>query len=216
MLAIFLALLLAPQPAAGDSLLVPGVRVGPVTAATTRADLERLFPNQPVQDDEIELEEGILQPATYINRGQPSRALAIVWDSKGPGGHPKRIFICQGLRRGTCEWHTPDGISFGTRLNKLEAMNGKPFVVSGFGFGYGGNVLSWEGGRLAALDCGGKLVLTLDGEHSGPAHYAVEMTPEELHAVRGDRPIPSSTPAMQKLDPHVVGILFEFGGRKCE
>jgi hypothetical protein len=63
------------------------------------------------------------------------------------------------------------------------------------------------------------MVLTLDGERSGAARYAVLMTPEEVHAVRGDRPISSNTPAMRKLNPAVVGILFQFprpDSKKCE
>jgi hypothetical protein len=69
------------------------------------------------------------------------------------------------------------------------------------------------------LDCGGRLVLTLDGERSAPTRYAVPMTQEEVHAVRGDRPISSGTPAMRKLNPSVVGILFQFprpDSKKCE
>jgi hypothetical protein len=98
-------------------------------------------------------------------------------------------------------------------------LNGAPFTLSGFGFNYGGNVISWDGGKLAKLDCGGRLVLTLDGERSGPARYAVPMTSEEVHAVRGDRAISSSTPAMRKLNPAVVGILFQFprpDSKRCE
>src|SRR5581483_2678989 len=49
-----------------DRRIVPGERVGPVTAATTRADLPRLFPGAQAKDDEIELAEGVLEPATQI------------------------------------------------------------------------------------------------------------------------------------------------------
>ena len=94
-------------------------------------------------------------------------------------------------------------------MTALEALNRGPFTISGFGYNYGGNVMSWDGGALERLDCNGRLVLTLDGERAG-ARYTVPMTPEEVHAVRGDRPIRSSTPAMQKLNPRVVGMLFQF------
>ena len=79
-------------------------------------------------------------------------------------------------------------------------------------------MLSWDGGKLSRLDCGGRLVLTMDGERSG-GRYTVAMSPDELRAVRGDRPIASNTPAMRKLNPRVVGMLFQFPGpdsRKCE
>jgi len=195
--------------AANDWTLVPGVRVGPITAATVRDDLARLFPSGAVEDDEIELDEGMLQPATFVYRKDPSQTLAISWNGKGPQARPKQIFVCHGLRRGPCRWRAAGGIAMGARLSDLEALNGRPFTVSGFGYNYGGNVLTWDGGKLEKLDCNGRLILTLDGERTG-ARYTVPMTPEEVHAVRGDRPIRSSTPAMQKLNPRVVGILFQF------
>jgi hypothetical protein len=218
------ALLCAPMPAqtpppSNDWTLVPGVRVGPIEAGTVRADLPRYFAREAVEDDEIELDEGMLQPATLIYKSDPSQSLAISWDAKGPQAHPRQIFVCHGLRRGQCRWRISGGIQFGARLTQLESMNGKPFTVSGFGFNYGGNVLSWDGGKLEALDCGGRVVLTLDGERSSPARYAVPMTSEEVHAVRGDRAISSGTPAMRKLNPSVVGILFQFprpDSKKCE
>ena len=208
----------APPPA-NDWTIVPGLRVGPITASTVREDLSRFFPKEAVEDDEIELDEGMLQAATLIYKNDPSRSLAISWNGKGPQAHPRQVFVCHGLRRGACRWQTSGGIQIGTHLAQLEAMNGGPFTISGFGFNYGGNVLSWDGGKLAKLDCPGRLVLTLDGEHSGPARYAAPMTAEEVHAVRGDRAISSSTPAMRKLNPAVVGILFQFAGpdgKKCE
>ena len=198
---------------------MPGLRVGPIRAGTVHADLLRFFPKEAVEDDEIELDEGMLQAATLIYKNDPTQSLAISWDAKGPQAHPRQVFVCHGLRRGQCRWQTSGGIQFGTHLTELESMNGGPFTLSGFGFNYGGNVLSWDGGKLAKLDCGGRMVLTLDGERSGAARYAVLMTPEEVHTVRGDRAISSSTPAMRKLNPAVVGILFQFprpDSKKCE
>ena len=205
--------------AANDWLLVPGVRVGPITAGAVPADLRRIFPDASIKDDEIELDEGMLQPATLVYPGNPSETLAIAWNGKGPQAHPREIFVCWGRRRGLCRWQTSSGIKMGMRLDQLEAMNGKPFIVWGFGWNYGGNVISWEGGALAKLDCGGRLVLTLDAERLGPGRYSAGLTPEETHSITGDRPISSSIQGMQKANPAVVGILFQFPGsesKKCE
>lgn len=205
--------------AANDWLLVPGVRVGPITGSAVPSDLRRIFAEASIQDDEIELDEGMLQPATLVYQGNPSETLAIAWNGKGPEAHPKQIFVCWGRRRGPCRWQTVSGIKMGMRLGQLEAMNGKSFTVSGFGWNYGGNVISWEGGALAKLDCGGRLVLTLDAERTGPGRYSAGLTSEEAHSITGDRPISSSIPGMQKANPAVVGILFQFSGpesKKCE
>jgi len=219
-LAVLITLLLAQagKPAANDWTVVPGVRVGPITAGTVRGDVDRLFHAGAVEDDEIELDEGMLQAATLVYRHDASATVAITWNGKGREAHPKQVFICQGQRRGTCRWHAAGGIAMGARLSDLEALNGRPFTVSGFGYNYGGNVLSWDGGALKKLDCHGRLILTLDGERTG-GRYTVPMTAEEVHAVRGDRPIRSSTPAMRKLNPRVVGMLFEFASpdsKPCE
>jgi hypothetical protein len=219
-LPILVALAVAPLSfAANDWLIVPGTRVGPITANAVPADLRRLFPEASIKDDEIELDEGMLQPATLVYNDNASERLAVSWTSKGPDAHPKQIFVCWGRRRGPCRWQASGGIRVGTRLKDLEVMNGKPFMVSGFGWNYGGNVLSWDAGALDKLDCGGRVVLTLDGERTGPGRYTVGLTSEESHSITGDKPVASGTPAMQKVNPAVVAILYQFPGsdsRKCE
>lgn len=189
---------------ANDWRIVPGERVGPVTAATSRADLPRLFPGAAAKDDEIELAEGVLEPATQI------ADLAIVWSGKSADAHPARIFICRGRRRSSCQWQTADGITLGAHLDRLEQLNGRPFSVSGFGFDYGGNVLSWNGGRLARLDCGPRLILTLDGERGRDGRLTIELTPDERHSITGDKPVPSDAPAMRKVNPSVTEMVFQF------
>src|ERR1700691_5637255 len=86
------------QNPANDWLIVPGVRVGPVTAATVRGDLQRLFPKDTVSDQELELDEGMVFPATMVARGTPSESLAIVWTGAGADAHPKQVFVCRGRR----------------------------------------------------------------------------------------------------------------------
>ena len=187
-----------------DWRIVPGERLGPLTAAATRADLSRLFPGAPSKDDEIELAEGVLEPATQV------ADLAIVWSGKSEDARPSRIFICRGRRRTSCQWQTADGITLGVHLERLEQLNGRPFSISGFGFDYGGNVLSWNGGKLARLDCGPRLILTLDGNRGRDGRLTVDLTPDERHSITGDKTVASDTPAMRKVDPSVTEMVFQF------
>ncbi|HYA18069.1 MAG TPA: hypothetical protein VEF06_11415, partial [Bryobacteraceae bacterium] len=141
---------------ANDFLLVPGVRVGPLTASAVKADVERLFPGATVKDDELELEEGVVLEATYVNREKRPESLAIVWTGKTPDSHPKQVFLCRGRGRGECRWHAaaPGGnITVGVKLLDLEKINGNPFTIHGFGYGYGGNIESWDGGKIGKFDC---------------------------------------------------------------
>jgi hypothetical protein len=88
-------------------------------------------------------------------------------------------------------------------LTELEKMNGKPFKLSGFDWDYGGNVLSWNGGKLesALKSKSGKVSATLQ-----LVPPAGKNCPEEL---LGDREILSSKASMKKLNPAVgtVSIL---------
>lgn len=210
-----LSLAQAAPSEVNDWLLVPGVRVGPVRANAVRADLHGFFPRATIEDRELELDEGVVFPATMIARATPSESLAIVWNGKGPDAHPKEIFVCRGLRRGACKWHVEVAgkeIAVGTRLTDLETMNGGPFTVNGFGWTYGANVLSWDGGKLGKLDCNASLSLALDGERSRDGELTMDLTAEEQTSFYGNRPVSSTTPGLRKLNPAVTEILFVFPG----
>ena len=210
---LFLLLVMCLPLFASDDWTIAPARVGPITSATTREQLDRLFPADAVRDDEIELDEGMQQKATLVYRGDPSRTLAISWNA---GHHPKQVFVCFGRRRGPCHWELANGIKIGTRLDELGKRNGGPFTISGFGYNYGGNVLSWNGGNLASLDCGGgRVVLNLDADRTRDGDYSIGLTSEERHSISGDRPIGSWVPAMLKVNPAVVGLLVQFTGPPC-
>ncbi len=204
-----------------DWVIVPGVRVGPVTAKTVKADIPRLFPGASVKDDELELEEGFVMPATFVARETRPESLAIVWTGKEADAHPKQVYLCRGRGRGECKWHAvaPGGtIAVGVKLSELEKINGGGFTVHGFGYGYGGNVESWDGGAIAKFDCNNSLSVGLDGERNREGDLTMALTSEERQSFSGNRSIASSTPALRKLNPAVTEILFFFpdaGARAC-
>src|SRR5271169_470264 len=72
-----------------DWLIVRGQRVGPITAATTRADLDTLFGKGNVRDGSLDSSE-IPEAATVVFGNDPSAALAITWDRE----RPSTIHIC--------------------------------------------------------------------------------------------------------------------------
>ena len=78
---VWSASMMGQTPAANDWVIVPGVRVGPITAESVPDDIRRLFPKDAVEDDEIELDEGMLQPATLVFKKNLSEALAISWNA---------------------------------------------------------------------------------------------------------------------------------------
>ena len=213
---------LAGQAPANDFVIVPGVRVGPVTSSAVRADLPRLFPGATVEDQELELDEGLIFPATMVARSTPTESLAIVWTDKSAGAHPKQIFVCRGRRRGSCKYHVPvaggGDIAVGTtHLTDLEKLNAKPFTMQGFGFGYGGSVISWDDGELQKIDCNSSLSLAIDGERDRDGDLTMNLSEADRGTFTGNRPVPSDTPALRKLNPAVTEILVRFpaGAKPC-
>src|SRR5215469_14891647 len=122
--------LLAPMASAQriDWLIVPGQRVGPITASTTRADLDTIFGKENVQERNLDISEGP-EAATVVFGNDASAALAITWDRE----RPLTIHICFGTQTGPCRWRTAGGIRIGLLIRELEKLNEKSFQLTGFG-----------------------------------------------------------------------------------
>jgi hypothetical protein len=183
--------------------LVPGVRVGPVTAKMSETDLIRIYGKQNVQSKAISLGEGEYEPGTSIYPREPGKTLVVLWKESEPRRLPKVIQI-SGEKS---VWKVTHGISLGTTLKELERLNGKSFILTGLGGGeYAGTIVSWEQGKLEnEFTEQGRVILRLNyppGE--GPAGQKDDPT------VWGDRDFRSDHPDMQKINPRVYEIVFEF------
>jgi hypothetical protein len=95
------------------------------------------------------------------------------------------------------------GVSIGSRIEDVQKANGRPFVVSGFGWDYGGFVTDWKGGALASLQPGGcRIMLRFDKEAGAPT------------SLLGDGvKISSDSAALRKWGPVVseMGVNFPSG-----
>jgi hypothetical protein len=181
---------------ANDWLIVPGVRIGPITTASTGADLRRIFGAANVKDGPIYVGEGSEEPGTVIFGSDRTRSIAIRWRDPAKQQGPTRIYACRGALK-DCRWHTANGISLGTDLKTLEKLNGRPFEMSGFDWDYSGTVTSWEGGKLEST--GGRLWVRLS-----PRPQA------SYDSVVGDGDFHSSHPEMQSLNPVTYDLFIEF------
>jgi len=140
---VALTMLAAPAAAQkNDWLIVPGQRVGPITAATTRADLDSIFGKENVQERNLDGSVGP-EAATVVYSSDASAALAITWDRERPAS----IRVCFGTQTGPCRWRTSSGIHIGTSIRELNALNGKSFQIGGFAQERG-RVISWKQGGL--------------------------------------------------------------------
>jgi len=203
---LFLVMLLK-----ADDLIVPGVRVGPVSRASTERSLLASLGKAAVKED-VAIGEGMTEPGLVIYKNDPARRLAVIWNDEKPA-HPATVFICYDALEPAppCRWHTAGGIGMGTPLKELERRNGGPFEMTGWGFDLGGNIVSFGGGNLEReLRGTGALGLTLYPRTNQQGEYVPKIADEEFNAVQGDQILKSSDPILQKLNPRVIGMSLDF------
>ncbi len=206
-MAIFLLLSGAASGAElNDWIIVPGKRVGPISAKTTRADLVRLFGAKNVEDGDVTVGDEV-GPGTLVMKDQPDAALGILWNDDTPEPHIASIHFCpENGSAVACRWHTEDAIGFGTTLKTLEKMNGGKFKLLGFAWDFEGTVISWNGGRLQRLSDGCLGI----GLAPRPDQPIPEGKRDFYDQVTGDKEFWSSDTAMQTLDPCVIRMSASF------
>jgi hypothetical protein len=95
------------------------------------------------------------------------------------------------------------GISIGASLATVQKANGKPFVVSGFGWDYGGFVTDFKNGALGRMLPGGCSIALRFGKDGN--------TPK---ALSGDGvKVASDNPALVKWAPVVTDISVNFAAK---
>lgn len=180
--------LLAPP---GDS-----AAVGPTT---TERDLARRFGAAAVRADSIHLGEGEYVQGTALFPDDTARRLEITWQETTTRDRPDVVRAVGGA------WVAHPGVRRGMPLEEVERLNGRPFTMTGFGWDYGGTVVSWSGGRLDSLPPGvTRLLVRFDKPRDA------RMTDAESRRVSGDRAIPSSDPVMRRIRPRVGDIEVRF------
>ena len=167
-----------------DTTVVPGDRVGPVTADTSRADLAAQFGESALKDTEVAVGEGFTESGTIVNAGS-EQTFAVIWVDESQS-EPATV------KDFGAAWETPEGIGIGTPLVELQQILG-PFDLYGFGWDYGGTLVL-EGSNLSQYY--GALILRL--QPADPA--APQQQAEAFTAVLGDKLIASDNPNLAELD----------------
>jgi hypothetical protein len=95
---------------------------------------------------------------------------------------------------------TLSGITIGSSLTDVQKANGKPFLVNGFDWDYGGFVADWKGGALGRLEGGCRVVMRFDKEAGAPPR---NLSGDGVKAA-------SDNPALVKWGPVVTEIRLGF------
>lgn len=167
--------------------ILPGERVGLITAQSTSADISRTYGEGNVQPAEIYIAEGESQQGLTLFPDSPKEIEVVL----KPDGHPQFIRIS----RDDSPWKTETGVTVGTTLNELEQINGKAFSFYGFEWDFGGLVTDWKQGRLNS-----NLVIALL-----PRRYDA-LTDQMM----GEVQLSSDDPAMEALDIRVGSMVVTF------
>ena len=190
---------------AADDLIVPNLRVGPITRTSTESQLLKIFGKLAVKQP-IELGEGETEPGLVIYPDDPTRRLAITWNDQK---QPSIIFLCYQSPDPPCRWHTSTGITLGTTLKDLERLNRRPFEMVVWGSDVGGNVVDYRGGALDR-----QFGLTLVPRIDKDGGYLPHLTDGEFASVQGERFVLSTDPVLQKLNPYVAVMHLTFPSAK--
>jgi hypothetical protein len=142
--------LLALTAFAHDWLIVPGERVGPVTAKSTEASLRAAFGSDAVVARSIQIDKTVQVPGLEIYSSRPGESLAVVWPRKEQNQWwPLLVIPCYGTAQADCRWRTASGVRTGLPVAELEKLNGRPFLLYPSEKSRHWTEPAWKEGRLA-------------------------------------------------------------------
>ncbi len=191
--ALALAISAALAAAAGAQSSVPLHLecAGPFGPDGSEADLRQVFGDQNVLAETIDGPEGSVLDATLVFPDDPTRRLVVLWQEESGRSKPAAIII-----RDDSEWIGPGGLRLGETLAEVEAVNGAPFNVLGFGWDYGG-AASFPSGVFAEIP--GACVLSLSFDLDWSRDYGPEFDP-----IMGDQELRSDDPQLRAAAP-IIG-----------
>jgi hypothetical protein len=185
-----------PQRTAHDWLIVPGERVGPISATTSEAELLSRLGAGAVVRREVYLAEGFCTAGNVLYPDSPD-AVEIGWaDSL----RSRPAFLT--IRGRGSRWATPAGVRIGATLKDLEALRGEPLTFAGFGWDYGGGA-SWQ-----EPDAAHAVGIRLSPDS---VSWETARADSQWTEILGDRPVRSDHPLVRRLNIVVEALYVGFG-----
>jgi hypothetical protein len=123
-----------------DSTIIVGERVGPIEKGMTLFGLKTMFGGGKVKAVKIPGAEGEEIDGARLFGGT-DREIEIIFN---PEGDEKEIWDVRIIGKG---WKFANGLTPKMSIAELEKINGKPYLVNGFDWDYGGWA-NFEGGKL--------------------------------------------------------------------
>jgi hypothetical protein len=184
----------AQRSAPSDFTFDPGTSFGPLNAEASEEDLIAAYGAAQVQPEAVSLGEGESEAGSVVFPDDPLRRFEVAWGDTLQRRAPSFVL----LTGDTTLWQGKHGLTLGMSLAQLETLNGKPFGMAGYGWDYGGSVLSWKDGQLADLE----------------GRVAVALAPRDPNAdvshVLGDGEFLSSDSTLRRLQPRINRLVVRF------
>ncbi|WP_148663290.1 hypothetical protein [Bosea vaviloviae] len=171
---------------------------GPFAKDMDEAALVKAFGAQNFVRADIDIGELTTEPGTVIFPTHAKRRIEVLWHDMSERRRPRSITV-RHASTWTIAARFPDQrrLTVGTPLAQVEAINGKPFLLFGFGWDNGGYAVGWEGGALKnAVACNLFLRFEPDPKAKDSA----------LSKASGGKQFKSSSPAMRAVRPTVSSI----------
>lgn len=179
----------AAEAGAADVSFVLGCKA-PFTPDATPATLATYFGRENVIPETVDGPEGQPLNVTAIYPKDPDRRIEVLFANE----EERTGLITVMVTSPTSLWKGPANLAIGAGIADVEAANGEPFTVQGFGWDYGGFVSDWKGGTFGAADQACRPIVRFHTQGD-------DVAPEIL----GDGAQPmSDDPAVLKADPKVA------------
>ncbi len=176
---------------------------GPFARDANESTVAAAFGAANVTRADIPIGEGYTEPGTVVFASDDARRIDILWRDATARAQPATVIFRAGSTWRIAISGLPDKpVALGATLEEIEAMNGKPFSITGFGWDLGGRAMGWHDGKLAHPVGGCTLSLGFDHGPNAP--------PDALEKVNGDVEFLSSDAAMRQVKPVVVEIMLNW------
>ena len=177
-------------------LAIPNKSVGKITPNMTEADIIEVYGQEQVTRDSLHVGEGFYIQSTVVFPNIPNE-LRIAWAEGQLFEKIVRIII----KKEKTQWHTPEGLTIGSSLQKVIDLNDTHFNFWGFDWDYAGSVSSWEGGNFDGKGLGVRL-----GYQIAPNN----LDEKAIQMVIGDKEVSSSEPVLKEMQIVVSELFFYF------